>query len=108
MTIKRLVYEVAYLNDDDVEIETQVRVTMGDQIDAEIYGPQVGLVDPLNQSHQIGALWLWFAMRRSGLIADAVEFEQFKRRLLDTAKVDGGDVPPTETATRDGSPSASL
>lgn len=103
--IKRKFYVVEYLDRDDTIRDYEVRVTGGDITEAEFLAPKFGIVDAAEQPHNVGALWLFLASRRAGLIPDDCDFPEFRTRCLDNAKLSDEPVPPTREDH--GSPSSS-
>lgn len=108
MTIKRHIFDVEYLDDPAATPrEFRVRVILADKADAEVYGPQHGVVDPRQQPQTVGLLWLWFAARREGHVPEATTFVEFRARCLDNAAAEDEPVTPTSREAHDDSLSTS-
>lgn len=97
MTIKRLLFDVEYLDDPDGQPrEFRTRVVMRDRLDVEQHGHKCGLVEPKEQPQLMGLLWLWYSARREGHVPAETTFDEFAVRCLDNAAVgQGEEVPPT-------------
>lgn len=108
MAVTRYAFDVI-LDQADQEVEMRVEVRAGDRLKAELEAVKQKVPDPKLYPQHITALWLFFALIRTGHVN--VGFQEFKRDVLvEYGRAAGEDVEPDPTPPADpsASPSSAL